>query len=301
MGRTFATADIGSNTVHLLVADVTKQAFRRLRNEADWLSLGEVVSREKVIPEQKVARLIATLQGFKAIARSCQADDLYVFATEAMRVAANHEDVIQRIRKEVGVKVDLISAAREAELSMRGSLLDLAPAEPFALLEVGGGSAQVALCEDGKLLAEKSLSIGTGRLIAEAEIEQPTSETSIRGLSNIITDSISNANLPTTIESVVGSGGVARGFVRALHPDGSHRIDRYELEYLLGSASKLSIDQIALRFSVKVKRAMTLVPGAAVFIALLHHFGADHMMVSEFGVREGALLEMAEGQSRCRA
>lgn len=301
MGRILAAADIGSNTVHLLVADITKQAFRRLRNEADWLSLGEVVSREGSIPEAKLARLIATLQNFKSIAKSAQAEDFYVFATEAMRVASNHGEIIQRIRKEVGIEVDLIPATREAALSMRGCLLDIAPEDPCVLLEVGGGSAQVALCENGELLDERSLPVGTGRLIAEYGIEQPVTREIVERLQQDLPNLISEAGVPSHAKFVIGSGGVARGFVRALHPDGAHEVQRFELDYLLRSAAELTVDQISMRFSVKVKRATTLVPGALVFCALLDHFVADRMRVSEYGVREGAILELAEGFIRCRA
>jgi len=89
MGRVLATADIGSNTAHLLVADVTGDRMKRLANLSEWLSLGEVVSRLGRIPKPLEDQLVTSLAGFKRAATQLKAERLYVFATEAMRQAEN--------------------------------------------------------------------------------------------------------------------------------------------------------------------------------------------------------------------
>ena len=94
----------------------------------------------------------------------------------------------------------------------------------------------------------------------------------------------------------MASGGVARGLWRALHPDGEKRLHRAELEYLAWSVQRLTIDRAINRFGVKAKRVGTLLPGAMVYLALMERFDLTEMSVSEFGVREGAILEMARGK-----
>ena len=73
-----------------------------------------------------------------------------------------------------------------------------------------------------------------------------------------------------------------------------------EVDYVAWAAARLSADTIGKRFWVKIRRAETLLPGALVFRALLEHFKLDEVTVSEFGVREGAALEVAEGNAKAQ-
>lgn len=299
MPRRYAAADIGSNTVHLLVAEITARGtLRRLVNESEWLSLGEKVSRDGEIKDADADRLLETLSRFQKTADQHQVEGFYVFATEAMRAARNHEQLIQRIRKTLGITVQLISPQREAELSLAGITLDAEKNGAAVLLEVGGGSAQVAYLEAGHIVQEFSLKLGTGRLIADFHLEQPIWPPSIERLERHLAEKIES--LPKAPGSaLIASGGVARGMIRALHPDGDPNLQLFELDFLNRAVMDLELTAITKRFRVKVKRAQTLLPGSSVFRAFLRHFESHHMFVSEFGVREGAVLEMlSQGVAR---
>ncbi|MBS1704860.1 MAG: hypothetical protein JST40_03225 [Armatimonadetes bacterium] len=292
MGEILASADIGSNTAHLLVAQTDGRTIERLVNESEWLSLGEVVSREKLIPKELEDRLLQTLRQFATLVRKSKATRFYIFATEAMRMAQNHSEVIDRIRRELRLKVDLIAPAREAELSLIGAQLDCPGTYPMLLVEVGGGSGQVALTWGNRVDQERSLPVGTGRLIAESGLQCPTRPEQLKKLDELIDEALHILSDFGSAERIVASGGVARGFVRALHPDGDRQIHRQELEYLRWQAQRLGEQQTAVRFGVKMKRAETFVPGASVYLKILERFQIQSMTVSEFGVREGAILSM---------
>lgn len=302
MPPVFAATDIGSNTVHLLVAQVGERAVMRLRNESEWLSLGEIVSRQGEIPDGLERLLISTLKRYRAIAETHRAKHFYVFATEAMRMARNHRDVMARINRHLGVEVDLISPRREAELGIAGVQIDCPSSGPMAVLEVGGGSAQVARCDSDRAIThEYSLPIGTGRLTAEVGLKQPANSEGVATLGRLVADAAEPCRQIPSVDRVVASGGVARGVWRALHPDGARLIHREELAYLQWSSARLTTAEICMRFGVKSKRADTLLPGSTVFIGLLDALGHEEMVVSEFGVREGAVFEMAKGKiERCR-
>jgi exopolyphosphatase/guanosine-5'-triphosphate,3'-diphosphate pyrophosphatase len=96
---------------------------------------------------------------------------------------------------------------------------------------------------------------------------------------------------------VVASGGVIRGLWRAVHPDGEKKVFREELEFLRWTTARMPVDRIGSRFGVKQRRAQTLLPGSLVYLALMEKFGVSEITVSEFGVREGAILEMAKGRN----
>lgn len=294
MPRRFAAADIGSNTVHLLVGEITARGgIRRVVNESEWLSLGEIVSQKGEIPLVDSTRLIETLRRYKRLAEENGAEQFYVFATEAVRVARNHKELLSTIKKTLGIKVDLIPAVREAELSLLGVTLDTHVHNSLLMIEVGGGSAQVALCDGKTILDEQSLPIGTGRMIGQFGMKQPCPPEAVEAIRQHIRGFWDQCPQPQGVTTMVASGGVARGIIRALHPDGDRMIQLYELDYLVRSIMGMDIESIAKRFRVKIKRAGSLLPGAIVFQEMLYHYHQDRFLVSEYGVREGAILEIA--------
>lgn len=300
MPRIFAAADIGSNTAHLLVAATEGELVMRIDNFNEWIPLGETVAKLREIPKENVQQLVTAVKEFRRVALNKQAEGLYVFATEAMRAARNHEAVLKKIQSETGVKVEIISPTREAELSLRGTLLDTRHYGCDMLFEVGGGSAQIGRIQKGKLIEEESLRLGTGRIIAECDLRTPCPDYARQAADNYIDSMLEFGHIEGKGTRAVASGGVARGLWRALHPDSEKVITIEELDYVIWATSRLPVDRIVARFNVKQKRAGTLLPGALVYRALLQRFGLSEMVVSEFGIREGAVLEMAAGRmGRC--
>jgi len=296
MGRVLSTIDIGSNTVHLLVAETLDGSIRRVTDINEWLNLGEVVAKDGDVPLPLQDQLIDALDAYRGQAKSDKSERLYVFGTEAMRVARNSKKVLKRIRVESGVEVDLVSGQKEAELGLDGVLVDCDGADEMIVAEVGGGSAQVAFARDGMLMEDTSLPLGTGTLSAKFTIGFPCREQTVRDLTHLIQRELAKVAPRKEVEQVTASGGVARGIWRALHPDGDREVATSELDYLIWATQRLSIEQIGLRFQVKPRRAATLLPGAMIYRQILQFFGQERMLVSRFGVREGAILQMAAGR-----
>ena len=297
MNRIFAAADIGSNTAHLLVAATDGELVMRVDNYNEWIGLGEIVARKGEVPRDNVDQLVGTMTEFRRMAKSRGAEGLYVFATEAIRRARNADAALKRVQQESGVRVEIIPPAREAELSLRGVGLDTRNLGADLMFEVGGGSAQVGRIGRQGFSAEQSLPLGTGRIIAESGLVYPTPEHARRAAKTYIERTLERLTIESGGGLAIASGGVARGLWRTLHPDGEKTLMREELDFLIWAAARLPIDRMVSRFSVKSKRASTLLPGAMVYRALMDRFGLDSFVVSEFGIREGAILEMAGGKA----
>ncbi|MDR3690477.1 MAG: hypothetical protein P4L46_13955 [Fimbriimonas sp.] len=296
MTRIFAAADIGSNTAHLLIAATDGNLVMRVDNFNEWIPLGEVVARTGEIPKEIVQQLVQAVKEFKAMAASKQVESLYLFATEGMRSARNHAAVLKKIMVETGIRVEVISPQREAELSMRGVLLDTKNFGIDMMFEIGGGSAQVGRVSGNKLEQKESLPLGTGRIIAESGLRSPCPEYALKAAINYIESVLSTSRIDGRGSVGVASGGVGRGLWRALHPDSEKVVALEELDYIAWSCTRLPIDRIVARFGVKQKRAGTLLPGAMVYAALMRRFDLKEIVISEFGIREGAILEMASGK-----
>jgi exopolyphosphatase/guanosine-5'-triphosphate,3'-diphosphate pyrophosphatase len=295
MASVIAAADIGSNTAHLLVAATDGQLVMRIDNMNEWIPLGEEVARTGKVSDERIDELSGALKEFRTASQSRGARSLYVFATEAMRSASNFEAVLKRIKSVSGVTVEVISPLREAELSLRGVRLDTRDLGATLMFEVGGGSAQVAVLDGERIVEEASLPLGTGRVIAESGLKAEPTEETVKRAEAYIAQTIDSCKLSVTDPIAVASGGVARGLWRALHPDGEKALSLREIEFMAWTTSRLTTPRIIERFDVKAKRAGTLLPGALIYSALLHRFNCHQIFVSEFGVREGAVLELAHG------
>lgn len=289
-----AAVDIGSNTAHLLVADTAKGTLRKIDDQNIWLNLGEIVARKGEIPFAIQDQLIEALNLYKASAKEAKARGIYIFATEAIRVAKNRDAVLKRIHAEVGVAVDIITADQEALLGLRGVMVDTGELPHMIFVEVGGGSAQIAQAVNGVMTTDVSLRLGTGTLNASYLKDYPPGEKEIKKLVDHVSGTLKDAVEKSDIKDIVCSGGIARGLWRAVHPDGDRELFREELDYLIWATSRLDLEGIIARFQVKPRRAATILPGAIVFREIFNHFGVDRMIVSRFGVREGAILEMAD-------
>ncbi len=296
MARRFAAADIGSNTAHILIADIDNGHVRRIANVSEWLSLGQVVAKKGVIPPEMEDSLSTILQGYKKLAKQKGAERIYVFATEAVRKAKGHDEAIARISEQAGLDIDIITPEREAELALKGAMIDMPTTKPSHFVEVGGGSAQIAYWERGKITEERSLPIGTGVLAARHSLTHPPEKTAARAIAAEVKKHIDTLGDFPSSTRLVASGGVARGIWRALHPDGDPNIALPELEYIEWASARLNVGQIERRFRVKEKRAATIFTGAIVYKTLMERLQHTSMRVSIFGVREGAVLMMKSGE-----
>lgn len=295
MASVLAAADIGSNTAHLLVAATDGQLVMRIDNVNEWIPLGEEVARFGEIPKDRIDELVSAIKEFRRVASQRAAKTLYVFATEAMRAASNRDAVLKRIKNDTGVQVDVISPQREAELSMRGIRLDTRGVNANVMFEVGGGSAQIAGLEGDHMVSEASLPIGTGRIIASFGLTNPCPPELVAKARAAIGDALKSQAIKSEGGVAIACGGVARGLWRALHPDGEKELSIEEIDYMAWSTGGLTVPRIIERFDVKPKRAGTLLPGALIYGELMRYFHCQKIHLSEFGVREGAVLEMASG------
>lgn len=295
MPRILATADIGSNTIHLLVAEVEDGSVVKILDASEWIGLGEIVGRMRCIPAPAQEPLIRTLREYRKSAAENGAEKMYVFATEALRTATNGQEVVKRVGAAAGIKPDLITSKREAEFGFQGASIDVGGSD-FLLVDMGGGSAQFSRCSRKRVKDSASLPLGTGTLNAKLGLSSPCDYAHMKRMQRSIEDAIKELSVFDGAPMVAGCGGVVRGLWRALHPDGSRVLHLQEIEYLIWATQRLTVDEIVNRFQVKPKRAQTLLPGAILYKAILERSRHEEITVSRFGVREGAILEMDQGK-----
>jgi exopolyphosphatase / guanosine-5'-triphosphate,3'-diphosphate pyrophosphatase len=159
--RRLATIDLGTNTVRLLVAETDGATWHALHLAQRVTRLGQGQGTTGPLQEEPMARTAATVAEFVAAARRHGAERIRIVATSAVREAANGGVFAARLRAMTGERIEVISGAEEARLTLLGVVAGLPALHgPFVLLDIGGGSTELVLARDRSLLAAVSLRIG---------------------------------------------------------------------------------------------------------------------------------------------
>ncbi len=166
----FAAVDIGSNAMRLLFcraydlggkAHFSKEELIRLP-----IRLGEDVFLNGIISPRKADKLVTAMRGFHELIKVYEVDGYRAVATSAMRDASNGNEVIERIKNETGLQVEIIDGKLEAQLVFSNHIEEmLNPKHAYLYIDVGGGSTELTLYSNQKVVAAKSFNIGTVRML----------------------------------------------------------------------------------------------------------------------------------------
>ncbi|MGY2895232.1 Ppx/GppA phosphatase family protein [Deinococcus sp. UYEF24] len=171
-----AVADVGTNSTHLLIAEARPGGFRVLDALKDRTRLGECLDEENNITEEGYSRLAHSLRQFRELAASQGVQELRAYATSAMRGAPNGEAVAARLRAEVGVYPVIISGEREGQLTYLGAAGSVHFGPDNLLLDLGGGSLELARGGMGEAVQVVSLPLGSVRMHAQFLSGTPASK-----------------------------------------------------------------------------------------------------------------------------
>ena len=165
----YAAIDIGSNAVRLLIADIIVRdqeiSFNKNTLLRVPLRLGDDAFIQRYISESKFTDMVKTMRSFRDLMDVYKVTDYMACATSAMRDAANGSEVVKAC-KEVGVDIDIIDGSKEALIiynSYLGAKLDRS--RVYLFVDVGGGSTEISLFANGRLIDSRSFNLGTIRIL----------------------------------------------------------------------------------------------------------------------------------------
>jgi exopolyphosphatase/guanosine-5'-triphosphate,3'-diphosphate pyrophosphatase len=299
-----AALDLGSNSFHLLVVEARPDgSFLPLAREKEMLRLGDVVARDGALTEEAIEAAIETVRRFKTIADVQHADEIVAMATAAMRQAANGPEAAERIEAATGVRVQVVSGIREAQLvfeAVRASvLIDPGPA---LCADLGGGSLELSVGDRFGLSCATSLHLGVGRLTTEFVRTDPPSKKDRARLKEHISrslDTVLDDLLACGPKLLVGTSGTFCALARsaAARRDGivpysvnQLTVTARELAALGDLVNSLSSYERGRLAGIDARRAELMPAGAAVAEVLMDKTGLRELTVSEWGLREGIII-----------
>ena len=284
----YGAIDIGTNAARLLVGEVVEEDGHSYIKKVSYtripLRLGEEVFGSGEISEKKKIEFVKTIQAFRLISEIFEVVELRACATSAMREASNGLEVRDLIEKETGVNIETISGDEEAELILGTfALFDLDIEIPFVVIDVGGGSTEISVFENGERIASKSFEIGTLRILKEKVTFSVWEEMKTWLSENVI---LSKHHF------VYGTGGninKAQKLVGAMQSD---PISLKKLEDLRDTLSPLTIPQRVDRFQLKPDRADVLVPAMEIFSFIMRALKCRQILVPKIGLSDGIIYQL---------
>ncbi|AHY45588.1 Ppx/GppA phosphatase family [Rubrobacter radiotolerans] len=287
--------DVGSNTIHLLVGEVTDGGVLPVTGEKVSARLGSGVEKTGSIEPERLELAARAISLFARIAAMNGAPEPAILATSAVRDAKNGEELVARVEKETGLSMRLISGEEEAVLGFRGAVSAVGdPWEgPALVVDLGGGSAQFILGEaQAGPLMQTSLPLGTNRTTERFVANDPPKKKELKALDEHVKKTIPEWNIVDSVP-VVAVGGSARAILKIT----SDPLTVERLRRLADELREVRSAEVARDYGLAPERARVLPAAATTLAAVLEHFGKEELSVVRGGIREGTLISLSEKSS----
>ncbi|MEO9885656.1 MAG: Ppx/GppA phosphatase family protein [Balneola sp.] len=303
-----AAIDIGTNTVLLLITEDASDKLDILHEEQRMPRLGKNVDADKTLASDSIERVIKVLSEYKLIIENEYPDvsEVIVTATSAVRDASNKDEFIIKVKEETGFDVLLLSGEDEARFTYNGALtvFDEQVKGDIFVLDIGGGSTEVALGRNGTLIDSYSFDMGCVRFTERFLKQDPPFQEQIQECREAIKNMLDSKKFkPKRNAKAVGVAGTLTSLAAI-----DLQIDEYDPEHMNGhlivneklkkgiEIFSLHTHQQLLELSPKVLngREDIFLAGLLILEGFLNYFGLDEIRVSTGGIRHGAILNEPE-------
>ena len=281
--------DVGSNTVRLLVASVAGDDVRRVREERQYLGLGEEILRYGSVRRVKLDEVRKVTGEYARIARKLGVRELETVVTAPGRQGDSPERLLDAIGRATAGEVRVVSAEEEGRLAFSGAVSRANLGEGvIAICDVGGGSTEVVVGTE--LLGPawvRSVDLGSLRLTAALLQGNPPTDGEIEATRGVVHEGLAGL-APPKPEFALATGGSARAVARVV--GGEYGPD--ELERVVEGLASRPAGESAKALGIRPDRARTLLAGALILEEVSRLLGKT-FTPSRGGIREGAALRLA--------
>jgi exopolyphosphatase/guanosine-5'-triphosphate,3'-diphosphate pyrophosphatase len=296
-----ATIDIGTNTVLMLIAEVEDGMPTILRDEHSIARLGEGVDKTRRISDVAYSRFAEIMNRYSALLKEYSVDRVAAFATSAMRDAENRAEIIERVKTEFAVDIEILSGDEEAKWSFEGAVFGItAIPGDVATIDIGGGSTEISFGSiernGGVWSSGKSIDIGAVRIKERFLSAQPQVDEARAYIRQQLSQLVLPEANPHALIAVAGTPTSLAAMKYKLVTFDAKRVDgavirKFEIEALTEEILSIDAEELVKRYpAVSPSRADILPAGALILEEALLALGLDSIRVSTQGVRYGILL-----------
>ena len=297
MGKTnYAAIDIGSNAVRLLIKGVENDfgeevSFKKLILLRVALRLGFDVFTNGRISDDKAIKLKRLMKAFKLMMKVYDVKKFKACATSAMRDAVNGDKIIQKIEKSTGIEIEIIDGSKEANIIFNNhAQCHQDRSGNFLYVDVGGGSTELNMAVDGRLVWSKSYNIGTIRILTNRVGE---------GIKEKLDEDLKKIAEEYQTINLIGSGGNINKLYKMVDKKDKKqkRIAVSCVKKIYEEMKVMSLEERMENYSMKVDRADVIVPACEIFLAISEAVKAQYIHVPTIGLSDG-IIDILYDQDR---
>ncbi len=290
----YAAIDVGTNAARLNVVEIKNGkkgiSIERIFQDRVALRLGDDVFKKGYITSHKSLQFIKTMRAFKLLSEVHEAQVMRAVATSAMREAENGAELRNMIFEQCGIYLETISGEEEALLLFESfDLLSVDRNLPYLVVDVGGGSTEISVFENGKRRASRSFELGTLRILNEK-----VTSSEWQNMRDWLEREVDH-NVP---HRLYGTG----GNIRKIHAllvgkEEQAPVTKVTLQSLLSAMEPLSNEERMAAYNIKADRADVIVPAMHVFQFILNQLGINEVHAPRLSLSDGILLHLYREQN----
>jgi exopolyphosphatase/guanosine-5'-triphosphate,3'-diphosphate pyrophosphatase len=302
----YGALDLGTNSIRLLIAEVKNGRTLTRKRLTRITRLGKGVDEHKSISEPAMKRTARALSSYKESMVEYGVECYRAVATSAVRDAANRDWFVQKIYESTGVRVDVISGQEEAHLSFLGATSEMGERlkEGILVVDVGGGSTELILGDEGGIRLSASKDVGCVRMSERFLKSDPPTEEEIARMMEHITITLQDVaqrakaigfNLMMGTAGTITNLSAVNMGLRKYDPEEIHlsRLTREEIQKIFYHLGSLNVAQRKKVVGLEKKRADVMVGGTGVVLAIMEMLEMDELVVSEKDILDGIVLELS--------
>ena len=286
-----AAIDIGSNAVRLLFIHVyeTESGYSYVKDALYRvpLRLGEDVFSKGKLSKDKIKDFENTMSAFKKLMKVYKPITYMACATSAMRDASNGPEVLKKIFKKTGLKIEIITGQQEADILFSNHVEKLQPdpKQNYLFIDIGGGSTELILVSKGEMIDRKSFNIGTLRL-RDNHVEAKIWKEFDNWLNHFKT------KYPDIV--AVGTGGNINTMQKYFSKSKKAEMPCSVIQETYKTLKDLSVQERILKYSLKPDRADVIVPAAEILLRVTNLLEVQTILVPKVGLADGMIHMLFE-------
>ena len=286
----YAAIDIGSNAVRLLIAEIIQNGksytFKKNTLIRVPLRLGEDAFISQKLSDQKVIDLVKTMVAFRNLMDVYNVTKYLACATSAMREAKNSKEVIEKIKATAQINLEIIEGQREATIIYANHIeqtLDVN--KSYLYIDVGGGSTELSVFVDKKLVAAKSFNIGTIRILDHQDKEETW---------NDMKDWVKAHKKGLKHLAGIGTGGNINKLFKMSGAKDDHPLSIMKLQKMYDELKSFSLEERISKLKLNQDRGDVIVPACTIYLTLMKWAGITQIYVPRVGMVDGIINLLIE-------
>jgi len=284
--KKYATIDIGSNAIRLLISNVysdrsnvyvTKNSLVRVP-----LRLGQDSFKKGKISKENILRLLDSIKSFKLLMKVHKVEKYLAYATSALRSSSNGLEIVALILKKTKIRVEIISGKKEAQLITNNQSF-LKKDNIYCFVDVGGGSTELTLIKNKEIIISKSFKIGGVRLINN--LVKKSTWNKLDQWINTNINEFEQVNL-------VGIGGNINKIFKLSGNNIGKSLTKKSLDNSLHDLSKMSVYDKVIKLKLNPDRVDVIVPAGEIYQFVMNKMNSNEILVPKIGLADGMVHEL---------